>query len=109
MSAKPARARDSHLTMAEQADIHELYEESVQNVEHEVEFMQTTFKEICGRTAHVFREDFCGTASTSCQWVRQGEAFQAIGVDIGPAVLEWGRRNRLGRLPAADQARVRLI
>ena len=109
MSAKPARARDSHLTMAEQADIHELYEESVQNVEHEVEFMQTTFKEIRGRTAHVFREDFCGTASASCQWVRQGEAFQAIGVDIDPAVLEWGRRNRLGRLPAADQARVSLI
>jgi len=109
MSAKPARARDSHLTMAQQADIHELYEESVQNVEHEVEFMQTTFKEIRGRTAHVFREDFCGTASASCQWVRQGEAFQAIGVDIDPAVLEWGRRNRLGRLPAADQARVSLI
>ncbi|MCH8073755.1 MAG: class I SAM-dependent methyltransferase [Proteobacteria bacterium] len=109
MSAKPARARDSHLTMAEQADIHELYEESVQSVEHEVEFMQTTFKEIRGRTAHVFREDFCGTASASCQWVRQGEAFQAIGVDIDPAVLEWGRRNRLDRLPAADQARVSLI
>ncbi len=109
MSAKPARARDSHLTMAQQADIHELYEESVQNVEHEVEFMQTTFKEIRGRTAHVFREDFCGTASASCQWVRQGEAFQAIGVDIDPAVLEWGRRNRLDRLPAADQARVSLI
>ncbi len=109
MSAKPARARDSRLTMAEQADIHELYEESVQNVEHEVEFMQTTFKEIRARTAHVFREDFCGTASASCQWVRQGEAFQAIGVDIDPAVLEWGRRNRLGRLPAADQARVSLI
>jgi len=109
MSAKPARARDSHLTMAQQADIHELYEESVQNVEHEVEFMQTTFNEIRGRTAHVFREDFCGTASASCQWVRQGEAFQAIGVDIDPAVLEWGRRNRLGRLPAADQARVSLI
>ncbi len=109
MSAKPARARDSHLTMAQQADIHELYEEAVQSVEHEVEFMQTTFKEIRGRTAHVFREDFCGTASASCQWVRQGEAFQAIGVDIDPAVLEWGRRNRLGRLPAADQARVSLI
>ncbi len=109
MSAKPAPARDRHLTMAEQADIHELYEEAVQSVEHEVEFMQTTFNEIRGRTAHVFREDFCGTASASCQWVRQGEAFQAIGVDIDPAVLEWGRRNRLSRLPAADQARVSLI
>jgi SAM-dependent methyltransferase len=109
MSAKPAFARDKRLTMAAQADIHELYEESVQNVEHEVEFLQTTFRQIRGRTAHVFREDFCGTASASCQWVRQGAEFQAIGVDIDPTVLEWGRKNRVGRLPAADQARVSLL
>ncbi len=109
MSTKPALACGIQLTMAERADIHELYEESVQNVEHEVEFLQSTFSEIRGRTAHVFREDFCGTASTCCQWVRQGEDFQAIGVDIDPDVLEWGRQNRLSRLPAADQARVSLI
>lgn len=96
-------------SMAEQADIHELYEKSVQNVEHEVEFLQTTFKQLRGRTAYLFREDFCGTASASCQWVRQGDEYQAIGVDIEPAVLEWGRKNRLSKLPAADQARVSLI
>lgn len=106
MSAKPA---SSHLSMAEQADIHDLYERSVQNVEHEVEFMQETFTDIRGRTAHLFREDFCGTASAACEWVKQGEEFQAIGVDIDPSVLEWGRANRVGRLPSADQARVRLI
>jgi SAM-dependent methyltransferase len=109
MSAKPAITGNKHLTMAEQADIHELYEESVQNVEHEVEFMQTTFKEIRDRTAYLFREDFCGTASVSCQWVRQGEKFKAIGVDIDPIVLEWGRQNRISRLPPADQTRVSLI
>lgn len=96
-------------TMAEQADIHELYEESVQNVENEIEFMQTTFGQIRGRTAHVFREDFCGTASAACEWVKQGEAFKAFGVDIDQGVLDWGRQNRVGRLPAADQARVSLI
>ena len=109
MSAKPAVARNKRRTMADKADIYELYEKSVQNVEHEVEFLQTTFKDIRGRTAHLFREDFCGTASTSCEWVRQGGDFQAIGVDIDPAVLEWGRQNRVSRLSAADQARVGLI
>jgi SAM-dependent methyltransferase len=91
--------------MAEQADIHELYEESVQNVENEVEFMQTTFEQLRGRKAYLFREDFCGTASACCEWVKQGREFQAIGVDIDPSVLEWGRKNRAGRLPAEDQAR----
>ncbi len=96
-------------TMAEQADIHELYEESVQNVENEVEFLTTTFEEIRGRRAYLFREDFCGTASAACQWVKQGPAYQAIGVDIDPSVLEWGRVNRVARLPTEDQARVSLI
>jgi len=106
MSVKPV---SNHQTMAEMADIHDLYERSVQNVEHEIEFLQQTFKEIRGRTAHLFREDFCGTASASCEWVKQGESFQSFGVDIEPSVLEWGRANRLSQLPSADQARVRLI
>ena len=70
--------------MAEKADKHELYELSVQDVENEVIFLQDTFKEVRGREAHLLREDFCGTASACCQWVKQGEAFQAIGVDIDP-------------------------
>ena len=44
--------------MAEQADIHELYEESVQNVENEIEFLQTTFRELRGRTGYLFRETY---------------------------------------------------
>ncbi len=107
MSAKTATARKR--TMAEQADIHDLYEKAVQNVEHEVEFTQATFETIRGRKAYRLREDFCGTASASCQWVRQGEQFQAIGVDIDPSVLDWGRRNRVSRLPATDRTRVQLL
>lgn len=106
MSAKSAKKKP---TMADQADIHELYELSVQNVESEVEFLQNTFREITGRTGYLFREDFCGTASASCEWVRQGPEYQAIGVDIDPEVLDWGRRNRVARLPTGDQARVSLI
>ena len=108
MSAKHAN-KSKTPTMADAADIHDLYERSVQNVEGEVEFIQTTFQQLTGRPAYLFREDFCGTASASCQWVRQGKEFQAIGVDIDPAVLEWGRKNKLSKLPAEDQARVSLI
>ncbi len=107
MTAKktPARKR----TMAEKADIHDLYERAVQNVEHEVEFAQATFEKLRGRKAYRLREDFCGTASASCQWVRQGKRYHAIGVDIDPSVLDWGRRNRVAKLPVADRSRVRLL
>jgi SAM-dependent methyltransferase len=96
-------------TMAEQADIHELYEESVQNVENEVYFLGKTFSELAGRRALSLREDFCGTASLACEWVKQGQEYSAIGVDIDPDVLEWGRDHRVSRLDAEDQARVSLI
>ena len=108
MSAKTAN-KGKKPTMADSADIHELYEESVQNVENEVSFLSTTFRELTGRTGYLFREDFCGTASLACEWVKQGADYSAIGVDIDPAVLDWGRSNRVGRLDAEDQARVQLI
>lgn len=108
MRAKSSQ-KGKKLTMAETADIHELYEHSVQNVENEIEFLQKTFKSLTGRTGYLFREDFCGTASASCEWVKQGLEFQAIGVDIDASVLEWGRKNRVAKLPLEDQARVSLI
>lgn len=94
--------------MAEQADIHELYEEAVQAVDMEIEFLQQTFRELRGREAESFREDFCGTASAACEWVRTGAGRHAVGVDIDPDVLEWGRRHRVSRLPAAARPRVKL-
>jgi SAM-dependent methyltransferase len=96
-------------TMAERADRHELYEASVQNVEEECEFVRDRFREIRGRTALSFREDFCGTASAACQWVRQGSGHTAIGVDIDPAVLAWGRKNRLSGLTDEQRDRLTLI
>ena len=64
---KHRKAAEDRATLADQADIHELYEEAVQDVEMEVEFLQQTFQTLRGRTAYQFREDFCGTASASCQ------------------------------------------
>lgn len=101
--------RKQKRTMAEDADIHELYEEAVQCVEPEIEFLQQTFRELRGRDAKSFREDFCGTASASCEWVRTGEDHYAIGVDIDGDVLEWGRKNRVARLPEASRPRVQLL
>ena len=96
-------------TMAERADIHELYEKSVQAVDVEVEFLQDTFRSLRHREALSLREDFCGTASLACEWVRTGAQRHAIGVDIDASVLDWGRRRRVARLPEAARARVKLL
>ena len=96
-------------TMAELADVHDLYERAVQTVDLEVEFLQGTFRALRGRDAQSLREDFCGTASLACEWVRSGSSRYAIGVDNDPAVLDWGRRNRVARLAESTRSRVRLL
>lgn len=94
--------------MAEQAELHELYEKSVQAVDAEVEFLDETFEALKGRKAESFREDFCGTASAACEWVRSAKNRTAIGVDIDKPTLDWGRENRVAKLPKIDQARIEL-
>ena len=101
--------RNPSATMAEKADIHDLYERSVQSVDVEAEFLRDTFRALRGREPLSLREDFCGTASLACEWVRGGARRNAIGVDVDTDVLEWGRDNRLSRLPETARARVRLL
>jgi len=83
------------LTMAEQADLHKLYQESVQNAEFELDFIETTFKEWTDRKPHSMREDFCGTALSSVEWVQRGKKNTAVGVDYEKSVLDWGRENNV--------------
>lgn len=95
--------------MAEQADRHRLYEQSVQDTEFEYEFVDATYRRIRGKKARLLREDFCGTAQMCCQWVKGRKSNRAIGVDLDEEVLEWGSKHNLGRLSAAEQKRVSLI
>lgn len=95
--------------MADSADRHVLYENSVQGVTEEYDFVSKTFRKLRKRTAHSVREDFCGTASMCCEWVRRDEKNTAVGVDIDPDVLAWGREHNLASLKPAKRARVRLL
>lgn len=103
------RRKRKRKTMADQIDLHELYEAAVQNVEEQCRFIDTTFAEIRGWYPTSFREDFCGTASACCEWVRLGKSRYAFGVDIDPAVLAWGRKHRLSELTNRQRQRVSLL
>ena len=67
-------------SLAEKADIHDLYERSVQAVDVEVEFLRDTYRALRGREPLSLREDFCGTASLSCEWVRTGSRRHGSGM-----------------------------
>lgn len=95
--------------MAARYDRHRLYEHAVQAVDAEIDFVDDTFKDLRGRRARTLREDFCGTANTSCEWVRRRSSNVAIGVDLDASVLAWGREHNVGRLRPSARKRVKLL
>ena len=84
--------------MAQAADPHELYQRSVQCVGAEIDFVDETYHVLRGKHAKLLREDFCGTANTSCEWVRRRKGNRAYGVDIDEGVLAWGREHNVADL-----------
>lgn len=95
--------------MAELADRHYLYQESVQDTQSEIDFVEETWAELRDRPAELLREDFCGTANTACEWVRRDRAHRAVGIDLDGEVLEWGELNNIAQLDADQQARIELL
>lgn len=105
----PRRTGAGKSTMAQRADLHEVYEAAVQTPDVECDYMASTFRRLRSRSPQVFREDFCGTASVACEWVRGGPRRRSIGVDLDGAVLDWGRERNLDRLTSGQKERVNLI
>ena len=97
------------LTQADTADKHVLYEAAVQCVESEIDFVEETFSTLRGREARLLREDFCGTANSSCEWVRRRSTNIAYSVDIDPDVQAWGKEHHIRKLDPQQQQRVNLV
>jgi len=99
----PKRSRYTAAT----ADRYELYQLSVQSAPEDVEFLSGVYRELRGRDAHHFREDFCGTALLSATWALRGDAYTAEGYDIDPEPLAWGQTRNIEPLgPVADRVQL---
>ena len=117
MSKKNRRSKNTghhdplaaRIRQADQADRHILYERAVQCVESEIDMVDETFLKLRGRQPRTLREDFCGTANTSCEWVRRRADNLAWGVDLDEEVLGWGKKNNLGSLTDEAMDRIQLL
>lgn len=105
---KQKKKKKSGRRTAATSDRHELYEKSVQNPEAEAEFVDQVWKERRRRLARHIREDFCGTAVASVEWVKRRKSNTAIAVDIEPEVLDWARSRLPDRLDEEQQTRLTL-
>lgn len=90
-------------------DKYELYRKAVQSAENDVLFIRDTFKELKKRDARIFREDFCGTFALSTEWIKLHAQNQAVGIDLDPEPMAYGRQNYLTRLKPEQQRRMKLV
>lgn len=101
---RPARAG-----RAAQVDRYDLYQRAVQDPEGDVTRLRRFFERRFGRPPRFLREDFCGTAALACAWVAAHRENRALGIDLDPEPLAWGRRHNVDRLRPAQADRVRLV
>ena len=106
---KPKNKREKKKTLAETADKFICYQKSVQAADHEVEFFTRAYRDCYGRAPYSLREDFCGTFSVCCEWVKSDKRRTAVGVDYCGETLKWGMKNNLAKLREEQQQRIRLI
>ena len=95
--------------LARTADKYDLYQKAVQDPTQEVELFRRVFKDAYGRHPAVLREDFCGTFAVCCEWVDKHPEGLAIGVDLDPEPLAWGKEHNLSKIDSEAQSRVHLF
>lgn len=102
--------RGRHLpTMAERADRYSLYQQSVQDPDGDVIRVRRMYERLNGRSPRSMREDFCGTAAFATSWVKAHRENRAIGVDLDPEPLDWGREHNLAKLRPEQARRITLL
>jgi hypothetical protein len=91
-SKKPAK-KPAKNALAARADRYELYGLSVQSSDHEISFFEKIYRHHFGRSPRVLREDFCGTHAVAAAWVKSDPKRVAVGVDLDPEPVWWGREH----------------
>ena len=104
---KPARKKDKVVELAP-FDKYYYYKKSVQAPENDIEFLARTYKDMYGKTAKIFREDFCGTHALCCEWAKMSDANLSIGIDIDPEPIEYGQTHYQSELTEEQQNRIEI-
>lgn len=89
-------------------DKYDFYRKAVQSPDDDVIFLRDAYRELKKKDAKILREDFCGTFLLSTEWVKLSPKHKAIGLDLDPEPLEYGKNHYLEKLTAHQQKRIQL-
>jgi len=90
-------------------DKYDYYSRSVQDTDKDVKFLLRAYKSAFGRNPRVLREDFCGTFQLCRDWVKKNPSHRAIGVDLDPEPVAYGKTHFWHKLDASEQKRLELV
>lgn len=86
-----------------------LYEQTVQSPQWQVEYLPQFHEWLIGKKPRLMREDFCGTAQISCEWVKLNPKNRAVGLDLDSDVLDYAKTINVAGLSPARQKRIELL
>lgn len=89
-------------------DKYAYYLKSVQSPDTDVLFLRDVYKELRGKRPTVLREDFCGTFSILCEWVKLHPSYLGVGIDLDHEPTDYGKTHHLARLKPAQQKNVQI-
>lgn len=90
-------------------DKYDYYIRAVQSPETEVTFFRKVYRELKKKEALTLREDFCGTFIVCQEWVRKSPLHKAVGVDLDPEPIEYGKLLAVKNLNAKQASRINII
>ncbi|MGE4107516.1 MAG: class I SAM-dependent methyltransferase [Bacteriovoracia bacterium] len=85
------------------------YEAAVQSPDVSAAFLDYAYHDLNRRRPLLMREDFCGTFLNSIAWIKRHRDTFALGLDLDPEPLAYGRQNHLRKLARHEQKRMRLL
>jgi len=86
-----------------------LYEEAVQSPEWQVNYLPQYHTWFHGKPPLSMREDFCGTARISCEWVKLSPKHKAVGLDLDSEALNYAKTVNKAKLSTAQRKQIKFL
>jgi hypothetical protein len=96
------------MTLRKKHDKYFYYENAVQTPDVHCDILMNIYRENFGRYARHLREDFCGTFAISTEWVKRNKRNTALGLDLDPEPLEYGKKKHFKPLKEDQKKRLRV-
>jgi SAM-dependent methyltransferase len=86
-----------------------LYEEAVQSPEWQANYLPQYYTWLFGKPPTSMREDFCGTARISCEWVKLSPKNRAVGLDLDSCTLAYAKSVNMAGLTKDQKKQITLL